>query len=153
MNQVEALRLALAETWAFYFKAHSFHWNVRGPLFFQLHEAFGDIYEDAHGAVDGLAEQLRALDQMAPASLEEIVKGSKIKFGIVPSCLSMVKELGEANKAVVAALRIANATAMAAKNDGLANYLQGRIDQHNKWAWQIKATAEDDRDMKEESDE
>lgn len=147
MNQVEALRLALAETWAFYFKAHSFHWNVRGPLFFQLHEAFGDIYEDAHGAVDGLAEQLRALDQMAPASLDEIVKGSKIKFKKPGDCMAMVKDLSDANAAVTDALNRANAEALGASNDGLANYLQGRIDQHNKWGFMLNATLADDRSV------
>lgn len=145
MNQVEALRLALAETWAFYFKAHSFHWNVRGPLFFQLHEAFGDIYEDAHGAVDGLAEQLRALDQMAPSSLDEIVKGSKIKFKKPGDCMAMVKGLSDANAAVMDVLNRANTEAMGASNDGLANYLQGRIDQHNKWGFMLNATLADDR--------
>lgn len=147
MNQVEALRLALAETWAFYFKAHSFHWNVRGPLFFQLHEAFADIYEDAHGAVDGLAEQLRALDKMAPSSLDEIVKGSKIKFKKPGDCMAMVKDLADANAVVVDALNVANAEALGSSNDGLANYLQGRIDQHNKWAWMLMSTLADDRSV------
>ncbi|PZU22218.1 MAG: DNA starvation/stationary phase protection protein [Shinella sp.] len=150
MNQVEALRLALAETWAFYFKAHSFHWNVRGPLFPSLHEFFGDIYEDAHGAVDGLAEQLRALGQVAPVSLTEIVRGSKAKFlSKIPDCEMMVADLRDTNSLVVGALGAANAQARAAKNDGLCNYLEGRLDQHNKWAWQLGATAE----MEEKEDD
>jgi starvation-inducible DNA-binding protein len=137
---VTSLRASLAETWAFYFKAHSFHWNVRGPLFSELHEFFGDIYADAHEAVDGLAEKIRTLDENAPVSLDEIVKPSSIKFsGAIPDAGGMVYQLLQDNDKVIASLLDTNKLAVAANKQGLANYLQGRIDQHDKWHWMIKA--------------
>lgn len=143
MNLIEAVRLALAETWAMYFKAHSFHWNVRGPLFSQFHGFFGDIYEDLHDAVDTLAERIRTLDAIAPQSLNEIVSGSKIVFTTAGPAAEMIRQLMNDNQVVIAALSDANTAAIAAGKDGLANTLQGRLDVHEKWAWQLKAHLEE----------
>ncbi len=134
------LRRALAETWAFYFKAHSFHWNVRGPLFNQWHDFFGELYADAHTAVDDLAEHIRALDELAPASLTEIVAPSQIKFTPAPAATEMVKQLRDDNQIVLAALHEAVECAEDAENDGLQNFLQDRIDKHSKWGWKLQAS-------------
>lgn len=138
------LRGALSETWAFYFKAHSFHWNVRGPLFRQFHEFFGDLYEDAHGAVDGLAERIRTLGQLAPASLDEIIADATIRFTDAPGAAGMLQQLVDGNQAVINALNAANESALAAGEDGLSNYLQDRLDAHKKWAWMLKTTISED---------
>ncbi len=142
MNIEEAVRLALANTWAMYFKAHSFHWNVRGPLFSQFHTFFGEIYDDAHDAVDVLAERLRTLGVLAPVSLDEIVRGSSISFTGSPSAPEMIVQLIEANDAVIESLKAANTAAVDAGNDGLANTLQGRLDIHQKWGWMLSAYIE-----------
>jgi starvation-inducible DNA-binding protein len=139
-----AIRTALAETWCLYFKAHSFHWNVRGPLFPQLHELFGDIYEDAHGAVDGLAERIRTLNAMAPASLDEIAAPASITFAGIPTTAAMIVELIDANAAVVNALGEADRRATIQLERGLSNYLQERMDAHKKWAWMLSATIAED---------
>ena len=34
---IEQMKVALASTFAFYLKAHNFHWNVEGPNFPQYH--------------------------------------------------------------------------------------------------------------------
>lgn len=138
------LRAALSETWAFYFKAHSFHWNVRGPLFRQFHEMFGDLYEDAHGAVDGLAERIRTLGALAPASLDEIAADTTIRFTDAPAAAAMLVQLVDGNQSVIDALNGANEAALAAGEDGISNYLQDRIDAHKKWAWMLKTTISED---------
>jgi len=58
---IDQMKVVLADTFAMYLKAHMFHWNVTGPNFPQLHEFFGDLYEELHGAVDPIAEQIRTL--------------------------------------------------------------------------------------------
>ena len=59
---IDKAKTVLADTFVMYMKSHSYHWNVIGPDFPQLHEFFGNLYEDLHGAVDPLAEHVRALD-------------------------------------------------------------------------------------------
>lgn len=136
------LRAALSETWAFYFQSQSFHWNVTGDDFPQLHEFFGSLYRDANGAVDGLAEQLRALGEFAPTSLAAIDKESKITFSDTPpDAPGMVKQLGSDNQLVIDALNAAQHAASEGDQQGLANYLQDRLNTHQKWAWMLRATA------------
>ena len=64
-----ALKTAFASEYCFVLKAQNFHWNVEGPLFKQLHDLFGEIYEEVYSSIDTFAEQLRALQMYTPASL------------------------------------------------------------------------------------
>ena len=139
-----SLRVALSETWSFYFKAHVFHWNVRGPLFRQFHKFFGEIYEDVFAAVDGLAEEIRALGALAPTSLDDIAAAASIKFTDVPSAAEMLQQLIVDNDTVITALETANAAAIEARQDGLTNFLEARLDAHKKWGWMLKATISED---------
>ncbi len=140
MDVALALRAALAETWAFYFQSHSYHWNIVGSDFVSLHKFFGDLYEDAQDAVDGLAEQLRALHVYAPTSLNEIDALSKITFSSeIPDADGMVAKLSADNDLVLMALDEAQKAAVEADEQGLANYLQDRLDTHKKFGWMLKA--------------
>ena len=56
----DALRRALADTYALYGKTHGYHWNVVGPQFPQLHELFSQQYTEMWTALDELAEQVEA---------------------------------------------------------------------------------------------
>ena len=136
----DTLRIALAETFAFYFKAHSFHWNVEGPNFPAYHTLFGQIYDDAHDAVDTLAEQIRTLDEFAPASVAEMMEGSKIVFSAVVEADGMVAQLTDDNDIVLSALNTAMAAAIKGGKAGVANVLQDRITAHAKWGWMLRAT-------------
>lgn len=136
----DGVREALAATYGFYFQAHSFHWNVTGPEFVQMHQFFGDLYRDAWYAVDGLAEQLRALGATAPTSPAEIQEASGITFdATIPDSRAMTQKLATDNDHVVEELGEALEAAEGANEQGLANYLQGRLDQHKKWGWMLKA--------------
>jgi starvation-inducible DNA-binding protein len=131
---------SLAETFAFSLKARLFSWNVRGPLFVPLRVLFAEIHDEVDDAVDGLAERLRALGVLAPGSLHEIEAGASIRFGEIPDAAAMVAELLAGNEAVAAALTAANDAALQASDCGLSNYLQGRLDAHARWDWQLRAT-------------
>jgi len=51
----------------------------------------------------------------------------------------MVKKLEQDNKIVLASLLAAYKDAEAAKELGLANFLQDRIDVHNKHGWMLRS--------------
>ena len=74
----EAMGAALADTFMFYLEAHIFHWNVTGPRFSQLHGLFGEIYEDAFEAVDGIAERIRALNVLTPMTAKALMEPAKV---------------------------------------------------------------------------
>ena len=52
---VDQMKQVLASTFAFYLKAHNFHWNVEGPNFPQYHALFDTLYNELWGAEIGRA--------------------------------------------------------------------------------------------------
>lgn len=136
----EQLKKVLANTFAMYFKAHAFHWNVEGSDFVQLHDFFGTLYLELFGAIDPIAEHIRAIDSYAPTSLNRILELADIKeTSSVPAAHVMIKQLEQDNKLVIAALMKAYQEAENAKELGLANFLQDRIDIHAKHGWMLRA--------------
>ena len=65
-------KVAMANTFAMYFKAHSYHWNIEGRNFSEYHGFFGSMYEELHDAIDPMAEQIRAIDAYAPISIMDM---------------------------------------------------------------------------------
>lgn len=137
-----SLGKVLANTFVMYFKAHAYHWNVEGMFFPQFHEFFGNLYEELHGAVDPIAEHIRAIDGYAPASLSDIKTLSMITESmLVTEAKQMVDNLISDNNLVIISLMQAYQEAEKVSEIGLANFLQDRIDIHQKHGWMLKATA------------
>lgn len=139
---IEQMKVSLASTFAFYLKAHNFHWNVEGANFPQYHSFFEGIYSDAWGAVDGIAEHLRTLGSYAPGSFARYSELSIVKDELnIPSAMSMISKLVDDNQAMIDQLTKTQALAEKAKKMGLANYLQDRIDAHEKHGWMLRSIA------------
>ena len=135
-----ACRIVLSDTFVLYFKAHSHHWNVKGMEFSQLHDFFGDIYADAFGAVDGIAEQIRTLGEDAPKTLSELYQYKTLNEGnVAETAEQMLQDLQIANAGVLDSLNIAMNLADEADEKGVSNFFQDRIEKHKKNAWMIGA--------------
>jgi starvation-inducible DNA-binding protein len=69
----DSLKILLATEYAFSLKAQLFHWNVEGPDFAQLHEFFGNLYEEVYNnSIDKTAEYIRALGDYALAVMNAL---------------------------------------------------------------------------------
>jgi starvation-inducible DNA-binding protein len=143
MNELKtALTKVLANTFVMYFKAHAYHWNVEGMFFPQFHEFFGNLYEELHDAVDPIAEHIRAIDGYAPASLSDIKSASVIaESTLITEPKQMISNLISDNNLVIISLMQAYQEAEKVSELGLANFLQDRIDIHQKHGWMLKASA------------
>ena len=137
---VQEMKVTLASTFAFYLKAHGFHWNVEGPNFPQYHEFFGDLWEESFGAVDPLAEHLRTLEAYAPASLSRYTELSIVSDELnIPSAMNMMIKLKADNAKLIDQLTKTQSVAEKEKTMGLANFLQDRIDAHEKHGWMLRS--------------
>lgn len=140
---IDQAKIVLADTFVMYMKAHSYHWNVIGPNFPQLHDFFGNLYEELHGAIDPLAEHIRALDSFAPATLVRMSDLSTIKEDEkIPTTENMIRNLIDANEKVMNTLVLARQKAEVAEMYGYVNFLEERIMIHAKHRWMLKAIAE-----------
>lgn len=142
MNELAtAMQRCLANTFVFYFKTHAFHWNVEGLNFPTYHGFFGDLYEELHGAVDPMAEEIRALDVYAPSGLNELYRYATISDSdFKGSALrDMLTASLQDNATIVADLTAAFTIATKENKQGLADFLAGRIDTHKKHEWMLRS--------------
>lgn len=137
---VDLLKIALADTFAFYLKAQNFHWNVEGKDFPQYHGFFGDLYEEVYGAVDTMAELIRTLDSYAPGTLARLKELTTIEENdVIPDVITMVSILRDDNAKLRLSLAGAYREAENAGELGISNFLQDRIQAHEKHNWMLKA--------------
>lgn len=138
---ISSLKTLLSDVVTMYFAAQGYHWNVEGEDFSQYHDMFGTIYEDVYGSIDPIAENIRKLDDYAPFSLKTFIDLRTVETKEVkPEPKAMAKALISLNDGVIASLNKAFKEATSADEQGIADFIAGRIDQHKKWGWQLKAS-------------
>ena len=137
---VESLKKTLASTFAFYLKAHNYHWNVEGHSFSEYHTFLGDLYAEVWGAVDLIAEHIRTLDAYAPGSFTRFQQLSSIEDEMsVPTGRMMMAKLLADNQRILSDLMAAHRAAEAMGKRGIVNFLEDRIDIHEKHGWMLRS--------------
>ena len=117
---------------------------MEGPDFAQYHKFLGKLYAEVWAAVDHVAEHIRALDIYAPGSLKRFSELSTVADQLmVPRAELMFEELLGDNQRVIDSLEAAYH--LAGDHLGLQNFLQDRIDVHEKHGWQIRAIGRSSR--------
>jgi starvation-inducible DNA-binding protein len=134
----DSLKTLLATNFAYYLKAHGFHWNVEGPDFGELHAFFQVIYEDAYSALDPTAEYIRYLGEYSPASLERFSELTEISGQTkIPRARLMLEELKVNNDQMLDLLTRCFDEANENNEQGIANFIAERLSAHGKYRWQL----------------
>jgi starvation-inducible DNA-binding protein len=140
------LKILLASNFAYYLKAHAFHWNVEGPDFGELHKFFQKIYEDAYSAIDHIAEYIRYLDEYAPGSFERYTELSTIAGQTkIPRARLMIEELLANTQQMIDILNNCFASAENENQQGIADFVSQRLSQHGKYYWQLRSYLREER--------
>jgi len=140
LNQevIEGLRQVVASTYALMGQLHLCHWNVRGPSFFSLHDAFQAQYTEIFTAVDEIAERILAIGGLAPGGLATLAKKSGItEIAEDATADEMVKHLLEAHKKVLADAAVVREKAGEAKDLATEDMMIGRKQVHQKAVWML----------------
>jgi starvation-inducible DNA-binding protein len=138
----KAAKVAFASSFAFYLKAHNFHWNVEGSDFYQYHKLFGKIYDEVFESIDVFAEQIRAIDSYVPGSFTKFSMLSLIDDeDAVLTKEGMLVELIEDNEKLIKILKMVFKASEEAVEPGFNDFIAGRIDAHKKHGWMLKASA------------
>lgn len=137
----QLMKRVLANSFAFYLKAHNYHWNVEGPDFKEYHDLFSGIYEEVYDSVDTAAEFIRTLGSYAPGSFSRFSQLSNIEDETkIPTARVMIERLLSDNEIVLASIKETYDAAEAAGEHGLSNFLAERQAAHKKHAWMLNAT-------------
>jgi starvation-inducible DNA-binding protein len=141
MSLTDELSELQADVTVLYFTAHGYHWNVEGSDFGQYHSLFKKIYKDIYSSIDPIAENIRKLGEYAPFKLDTLIKLTSLSDSKVDTNpKAMAKDLLKSNEQVVGKLKSVFDTANEANEQGIANFIAERIDLHQKWSWQLKAS-------------
>jgi starvation-inducible DNA-binding protein len=134
------LKSVLGTSFAFYVKAAGFHWNIEGPDFPQYHSFLGDLYQEVYSSIDKMAEIIRQLDSYAPGALSRFIELSAIQEQTqIPRAELMLAELERDNQILLQCLNAAFSSASIENKQGIADFIAGRLDAHEKHGWMLRS--------------
>jgi len=139
---MSALKKTLADAYVLYHTIHGFHWNLKGNDFWEYHKFFDEIVSDIYDHIDPIAENIVKLGGEAPFVMTELVKDANIKeTGLVSkNPIELTRKFQEMNSQMITELKNTFKIANDANEQGVANFIAERIDQHQKWDWFLKAS-------------
>lgn len=136
---IDGYKIYLASNFALYLKTHNAHWNVTGMFFTQLHELFGDQYQDLWEATDAIAENIRKLDAFAPGGLAEYKRFSLIDdFDSVLPAKGYIERLFMDHERMIILINKVFQLAEAENKQDHMDFLASRLDAHSKQRWFLK---------------
>jgi starvation-inducible DNA-binding protein len=137
---IDGLNLVLADSYQLMALTHLAHWNVEGPGFFQLHEAFERQYEDLFHAVDEIAERVRALDSYAIGGLSKLAQVAGMEeFGSPMTQKDYVAALIVAHEKVMDDATRLRDSAADAHDLETQDLMIKRLTFHQKTVWMLKS--------------
>lgn len=137
---VANLNQLLASTYSLMANTQFAHWNVEGPEFFTLHEAFQMHYENLFAAVDELAERIRALDAYTIGGLSTFSRRAGfVELDAPRTARDFVAALIGGHEKVAADAAALRDASGAANDQETQDIAIGRIQWHEKTIWMLKS--------------
>ncbi len=144
-----ALQDVLASTYGLLLSTHNYHWNVEGGNFIPLHKLFEGQYNELFGAVDEIAERIRALgDYALPFEGSNIMDVSKMTSNALNKetdanerGIRMIHNLIMLNKAVIEKCQFAKDKSRNTSDDETENLMVTRVTVHQKALWMLNSIA------------
>lgn len=121
-------------------KLHHYHWYVSGSQFFTLHEKFEELYNEAAGYADDLAERLLAIGGQPASSMKQYLEISDLQEARGgEDAKEMVTELVKDFTSVAKELQSAIAVAEEQSDQPTADLLIGIRSSIEKHTWMLNA--------------
>lgn len=137
----DGLSNLLADSYTLYLQTQGYHWNVTGPTFPALHQMLEDQYIELQGAVDTIAERVRAVGERTPGSFAEFLERANVQDNKGATAASqMIKDLIEGHETIIRTARPLAEIAGKAGDIASEDLVTERIRAHEKTAWMLRAT-------------
>ena len=142
-NLIKHMREVLGTAFVIYTTTHVYHWNVEGPMFYEYHKLLELQYNEIWESLDDIAEHIRTLDAYTPQSLSRMVELSRVEEALpAPTGThDMFTGLVMAHEIMCDLLLETLKIAESEGQEGLVNFLGGRIEAHQKHRWMLRASA------------
>lgn len=134
------LNVLLASFQVYYQNLRGIHWNIKGKRFFNLHEKFEELYNDANAKVDEIAERILTLGGTPLHTFEDYVSIGKVPVGknisedekAVRLIVDSLSELLKIERNLLEASDEAN-------DEGTNSMMSDFITEQEKTVWMMKA--------------
>lgn len=137
---VVELNTLLADYHIYYQKLRSNHWNVLGQNFFDLHNKFEEMYNDAKVKIDEIAERILTLRFHPMSTFKDYFKVSAItEKDDLKSDLDMVKETLNDHKILLKQMSAVIKKAEAISDEGTIDLIGAYIRELEKTSWMLNA--------------
>jgi starvation-inducible DNA-binding protein len=135
-----SLNQVLADSYAVLSLTHLAHWNVEGPGFFALHTAFQTQYEELFGAIDEIAERIRAIGAYTIGGLSTFAKTAAMEEFVPPLAQEeYVRALVAANEKLLRDALVARDVASELNDQESQDLMIKRITTHQKTIWMLRS--------------
>ncbi len=146
INQKKATKLnkklnqLLANYQVFYMNTRGYHWNIRGPQFFELHLKFEELYNDLLIKVDEVAERVLTLGGQPAHAYSTYLKVSQIKEKQnISDGKTAIKDILKSLKSLLKLQRDILSLAADAEDEGTNALMSDYIREQEKLVWMYSA--------------
>jgi len=137
---VVELNTLLADYHVYYQKLRSFHWNILGKNFFELHNKFEELYGNAQKKIDEIAERILTLKYHPISKMTDYLEISKIKESSpLLSDEEMVTIILNDHKLLLSQMKIVINHANEAEDEGTIDLLGAYVRELEKSSWMLNA--------------
>lgn len=137
----EGLSKLLADEHILYNKTRSYHWNIEGANFMELHKLYEDQYTEVADIIDDVAERIRTLGHYAEGRLQELLKLTNLEEPAIPtSQKEQIPLLIEDHETIINNLRrLITELEDDYKDVGSSDFATGLLQQHEKMCWMLRS--------------
>lgn len=147
LTVVVELNILLADYHIYYQKLRSNHWNVIGKNFFDLHEKFEDLYNDARLKIDEIAERILTLRYHPMSKIEDYLKTSSINEDkAIKTDQDMVEETLNDHKLLLEQMTKVINKANKVSDEGTIDLIGAYIRELEKSSWMLNAWSKNSTD-------
>lgn len=137
---VDRLNDLLSNYHIYYQNLRNFHWNVDGENFFDLHEKFEELYDDAREKIDEIAERVLTLRLRPVSKLSSYLDRAAVKeSGILEDEFEMVETILENHRIIIDNMREIIRSADKVEDEGTIDMIGGFLADLEKSSWMLDA--------------
>lgn len=136
---VSELNRLLCNYQIYYQNLRNYHWNVSGENFFDLHNQFEDLYNEAKVNIDEIAERILTLRLKPISTLKEYLSEANIEEYSTMDPRKMVGNVLSNHKALILNMREVLEVAGESNDEGTVDLVAGFLASVEKKSWMLDA--------------
>lgn len=134
------LNRSLANYHIYYQNLRNFHWNIVGENFFELHELFEELYNDARQQIDDIAERILTIGYRPISRLSDYLELADLKEATANvQDREMVTTILEQQRIMLTQMQRTIGYAREANDNGTIYLMSKYVSKLEKQNWMLKS--------------